>query len=218
MDGVYRHQRHFYDATRRFYLLGRDKLISEVQPPQGGSVLEIGCGTGRNLIALAKRYPSAQCFGVDISTAMLKTARGAVARADLNGRVQLGQGDATRLTPWPVFGVKQFDRVIFSYTLSMIPEWRQAIAEAINVLSPGGRLHVVDFGTQAGLPGWFRWALLRWLKLFHVAPRNGLSEELHRRAVAAGFEVRIENLYRGYATYAVIRPMKNESGRISRQH
>ena len=57
MDGIYRHQRHIYDATRKFYLLGRDEMIEGLAVPSGGSVLEIGCGTGRNLIAAARRYP-----------------------------------------------------------------------------------------------------------------------------------------------------------------
>ncbi len=57
MDRVYRHQRHVYDLTRKHYLLGRDHLIDRLEPPAGGHVLELGCGTGRNLIAAAKRYP-----------------------------------------------------------------------------------------------------------------------------------------------------------------
>ncbi len=59
MDRMYRFQRHIYDATRRFYLLGRERLIAELDVPPGGSVLEIGCGTGRNLILVARRYPNA---------------------------------------------------------------------------------------------------------------------------------------------------------------
>jgi len=50
MDRMYRHQRHIYDASRKFYLLGRDALITGLAPPKGGTILEIGCGTGRNLI------------------------------------------------------------------------------------------------------------------------------------------------------------------------
>jgi S-adenosylmethionine-diacylgycerolhomoserine-N-methlytransferase len=53
MDRVYRRQRHIYDLTRKYFLLGRDTLISRLQPPTGGSVIEIGCGTGRNLVAAA---------------------------------------------------------------------------------------------------------------------------------------------------------------------
>ena len=49
MNRMYRRQRHIYDGTRRYYLLGRDRLISGLKPAPGASVLEIGCGTGRNL-------------------------------------------------------------------------------------------------------------------------------------------------------------------------
>ena len=37
MDSVYRHQRHIYDLTRKFYLLGRDDLIDGLVVPRGGS-------------------------------------------------------------------------------------------------------------------------------------------------------------------------------------
>ena len=57
MDAIYRYQRYIYDATRKYYLLGRDRMLDELAPPPGGSVLEIGCGTGRNLICAARRYP-----------------------------------------------------------------------------------------------------------------------------------------------------------------
>ena len=61
MDRLYRHQRHIYDLTRKYYLLGRDELIAELDPPPHGTVLEIGCGTGRNLLAvrapLSRRAP-----------------------------------------------------------------------------------------------------------------------------------------------------------------
>jgi S-adenosylmethionine-diacylgycerolhomoserine-N-methlytransferase len=74
MDRNYRFQRHIYDATRKYYLLGRDPLISGLAVPQGAAVLEIGCGTGRNLLQVAHRYPDARLFGLDISAAMLEKA------------------------------------------------------------------------------------------------------------------------------------------------
>ena len=74
MNRMYRHQRHIYDASRRFYLLGRDTLIERLNPPAGGHVLELGCGTGRNLVAAARRYPLAAFYGCDISSEMLKSA------------------------------------------------------------------------------------------------------------------------------------------------
>src|SRR5580698_2910811 len=87
MDEMYRHQRHVYDATRKFYLLGRDQLIADLKPPAEGRVLEIGCGTGRNLIKAARAYPTIHAYGIDVSGEMLGTARRAVLRSGLEGRI-----------------------------------------------------------------------------------------------------------------------------------
>ena len=73
MDGIYRYQRFIYDATRRYYLLGRDRLIERPwRCPTAAACLEIGCGTARNLIKAARRYPAARLYGLDVSEAMLR--------------------------------------------------------------------------------------------------------------------------------------------------
>lgn len=198
MDAVYATQRHFYDLTRKYYLLGRDALIRALAPAEG-QVLEVGCGTARNLIAAAKRWPRARFYGFDISEAMLETARGNVAKAGLSGRITLAQGDATAFDPKAMFGVEAFDRVFMSYTLSMIPDWQAAIGAAATVLKPGGRLHIVDFGQQERLPGLWRKALFAWLDKFHVTPRRELPTVLKRVAEAKGLGLDFRRLYRGYA-------------------
>ena len=60
MDRMYRRQRHIYDLSRKFYLLGRDEGIARLRPASGDKMLEIGCGTGRNLVKLAQAYPEAR--------------------------------------------------------------------------------------------------------------------------------------------------------------
>lgn len=67
MDQMYRFQRHIYDVTRKPYLLGRTTLINGLVPPECGSVLEIGCGTGWNLIQVATAYPKVALYGFDVS-------------------------------------------------------------------------------------------------------------------------------------------------------
>ena len=203
MDRIYRRQRHIYDASRKFYLLGRDELIEKLSPPIGASVLEIACGTGRNLVKLARAYPRARFHGLDISAEMLATARSSVSRARLADRIKLAQADATHFDPLALFGRASFDRVLISYALSMIPPWREALAEAARHLAPGGSLHIVDFGDQAGLPILFRQALNRWLALFHVAPRRTLPNDLAALAASLGLRSRSESRFRGYAVYAV---------------
>jgi S-adenosylmethionine-diacylgycerolhomoserine-N-methlytransferase len=199
MDRMYRFQRHIYDATRKFYLLGRDGLVDGLQPPTGGAVLEVGCGTGRNLIKIARAYPQARCYGLDVSEEMLATARRAVAKAGLSGRITLKQADATSFEPEALFGRLDFDRVVISYALSMIPPWRAVLARALATLAPGGSLHIVDFGDQAHLPGAFRAVLNRWLALFQVTPRLELGAELERLCTEAGASSGTRRLYGGYA-------------------
>jgi S-adenosylmethionine-diacylgycerolhomoserine-N-methlytransferase len=203
MDRVYRHQRHVYDLTRKFYLLGRDHLIARLEPPVGGHVLELGCGTGRNLIGAARQYPHARLYGVDISGAMLATARKNVAAAGLHDRISLAQADAARIDP-TVFGLERFERVFFSYSLSMIPPWRRALAHGADLLAPGRRLSLVDFGQQDGLPSWSRTLLFAWLRRFQVHPPADLADAVASTATDLNAHGAFARLYRGYACYAEI--------------
>ena len=204
MNRMYRRQRHIYDGTRRYYLLGRDRLIAGVKPATGASVLEIGCGTGRNLVHAARLYPAARFFGIDVSTEMLTSAISAVSRGDLTGQIRVAHGDATAFDPKALFGVPAFDHVMISYSLSMIPEWRGVLQAAASRLKPGGSLHVVDFGNQERLPGLARTLLRRWLTMFDVTPRDELERVLSAMADAAGADLKFERPFRGYAQYAVL--------------
>ncbi len=205
MDAIYRYQRYVYDATRKYYLLGRDRLIDDLAPPQGAAILEIGCGTGRNLILAARRYPNARLYGFDISSEMLKTARASIARAGLAERITVAEGDATAFDCVALFGRDAFERVFVSYALSMVPPWRQALAPALAAVAPGGRLHVVDFGQFAGWPRWFKAGMFAWLAKFTVHPRADLEEALTSAADDAGATLEFQRLYRGYTDYAVLR-------------
>jgi len=204
MDAQYGWQRHVYDLTRKYYLLGRDRLIRDLAVPAGGSVLEVGVGTGRNLALVARAYPQARLFGLDISAQMLKSAQRTITRAGARDRALLGRADATCFDPQALFGEAGFDRVFISYSLSMIPDWEAALAQALCVVEPGGSLHVVDFGQQERLPGWFRALLRGWLSRFHVTPRADLFAAVARVAQAQGASVRTRRLYRGYAWSATI--------------
>src|ERR1700728_4287923 len=178
MNRMYRRQRHIYDGTRRYYLLGRDQLISGLRPDADTSVLEIGCGTGRNLVLASRLYPHARFFGIDVSTEMLTSAIAAISRAGQTSRVRVAHGDGTAFNPQGLFGIPKFDHVMISYSLSMIPDWRGVLQAAADRLKPGGRLHIVDFGRQERLPAIARTVLLRWLSMFDVTPRDDLGRVL----------------------------------------
>ena len=178
MDRVYRRQRYIYDFTRKYYLLGRDRLVRDLGAQPGERIVEVGCGTARNLIRVAERYPGARLYGLDASAEMLRTAAESIARAKLTDRIILKHGLAEDMTPG-FFGLdRAFDHAIFSYSLSMIPDWRAALQAASGSVRPEGFVHVVDFGDLKTLWPPVGSALRAWLRLFHVAPRDELLRAL----------------------------------------
>lgn len=200
MDVVYRRQRFFYDITRKYYLFGRDRLIRELALRPGETLVEIGCGTARNLVKIARAYPGAQLFGIDASQAMLETAAESVARAALGDRIVLVHGYAENLAPTLFGRTRAFDRAVFSYSLSMIPDWRAALRASAGALTAGGRVHVVDFGDLTGLGAPGAAALRAWLGLFHVEPRV----EILRGLEQAGGRADLGNLWISPARYAFL--------------
>jgi S-adenosylmethionine-diacylgycerolhomoserine-N-methlytransferase len=206
MDRIYRTQRYVYDLTRRPYLIGRSALIAGLQPPWGGHVLEIGCGTAWNLIRAAKRYPLATFYGLDISSAMLETARRSIQRHDLASRIFVAKADATAFNAAGLFGRAAFDRVFISYALSMIPEWRRVVEQAIDMLAHDGALHLVDFGQCEGLPAEFKRLLFAWLAQFSVMPLADFEAEIANLTRLRGIACRVTRPYHGYAVSAVLVP------------
>ena len=128
MDSMYRFTRHIYDFTRRYYLLGRDRLLERVVTGPETATLEVGCGTARNLIKLGGRPFCGELYGLDASHEMLETASRSVARAGLprgeNRPIVLRQGLAEQLDAGRMFGRDEpFDTIFFSYCLSMVLTW-----------------------------------------------------------------------------------------------
>ena len=184
MDEVYRGQRHIYDFTRKYYLFGRDTLIAGLATKPGMRVLEVACGTGRNLAKIGKACPGVRLFGLDISAEMLKSARAA-----LGDEARLGEGDACAFDSQTLLGEPAFERIVLSYSLSMIPDWEGAFDHAAGQLAQGGALHIVDFGDLAGLPRPVGAALRAWLAKFHVEPRATMPHVAARIAAARGLSL-----------------------------
>lgn len=199
MDRQYRYQRYVYDLTRKYYLLGRDVLLDEIQLQPGDTVLEIGCGTARNLCRLAHRYPDHALYGLDASTVMLATAQKTWGQHRCFRNIHLQQGLAETWSPLD-FGLQRpFDHLIFSYSLSMIPDWRSALDHALAHLAHNGTLHIVDFSLQRQLPPWFgRW-LKRWLHWFNVHPEPQLASHLLKLQTETHGQCQLKTCYGDYA-------------------
>lgn len=206
MDDMYRWTRHIYDITRKYYLLGRDDLIKNLKARAGETVCEIGCGTARNLIKMAQRYRKADFYGLDASEEMLKTATLNLSRAGLEHDIPLRQAYAQSFAPDSLFDLKKpFDKIVFSYALSIIPPWQESIDHAITLLPSGGEIHIVDFGNQSDLPPFFRKFLYWWLGLFHVYYKPEIEDYLRRLEVEKQGTLEFHSLYKGYAYRAVFR-------------
>ena len=179
LNRYYRLTRHVYDATRKFYLLGRDAALRTILERPWARLVEIGPGTGRNLRRLREARPQAHFGGVDASDAMLDHARARLPWATLVQGFAEDTDYTTLLGGTP-------DVVLFSYCLSMVQDPRRALDNARRSLAPGGRVVVVDFGDLRGLHPLPRAILRRWLALFHVTPLDPAVLAPHQPTIIDG--------------------------------
>ena len=210
MDNMYRFTRHIYDLTRRYYLLGRDQLLKEIVTGPDTAILEVGCGTARNLIKLGKRTTTGALYGLDASHEMLETASKSISSVGLphsdNPPIMLRQGLAEELDGKKMFGRDEpFDTIFFSYCLSMVPTWQGALDAAFANLKPGGELLIVDFWDQADLPTLFAKGLKKWLACFHVHYRPELHKAISAMSEQKGCTVEFKTIHRRYAYLATVK-------------
>lgn len=172
IEGYYRLHAQIYDATRWSFLFGRSAILARAQgvQPRPVRILEVGCGTGRNLRQLARLFPRSQLTGVDLSAAMLAIAQRQTAA--YGPRVQLLQ----RAYDASVDPAGRYDLVLCSYALSMFnPGFEAAIAAAHRDLAPGGHFALVDFHVTR-----FPW-FARWMGVNHVRMDGHLRPWLRGR-------------------------------------
>lgn len=141
LEAFYAPQAADYDRFRDRLLTGRRDLIAALPVADGAVWVDLGGGTGRNLGFIGSDiHRLARVHLVDLSASLLAVARARVAAAGWNN-VVLHAADATS----PPLPSGCADVVIFSYSLTMMPEWFAAIDRAAALLKPGGLVGVVDF-------------------------------------------------------------------------
>lgn len=123
----------------------RAKAVERLELHEGGTVLEVGCGTGRNLAHLVKAVGSSgRVYGVDCTEGMLARAR-ALSRSKGWQNVVLLQQDAQELQL-----PEQVNAVLFSLSYSVIPDPRKALDRAWSLLRPSGRVVILDSPIPSG--------------------------------------------------------------------
>lgn len=207
LDRYYGRQRRFYDFSRRFFLFGRNRLLHALDVQPGHRVLEMGCGTARNLRKLAAMQPAAVCYGIDASSEMLLTAADGLCADGLERQVTLKRALAEEVRPGRTFGLERgFDRVFFSYSLSMMPDWRGPLQAALECLAPGGKLAIVDFWDFAGYPGWLARRLHRRLHNHHVHFEPAVLEHLRGLEKSGKAVLQLRSVARRWAYLAELTP------------
>jgi SAM-dependent methyltransferase len=125
-------------ATARKFLPDLESMAERLK--KDASVLEVGCGTGRFLMQLAKAWPNARCTGADIDPTGVEIARNKIGMAGMESRVEVIESDVGDLPE------ASFDAVVMIEVLHEIaPKIRQHVINGCaHVLKPGGWLLIVD--------------------------------------------------------------------------
>lgn len=182
----------FYDWLAKSEMPFNRRGVELLEICSGQTVLEIGYGTGHNLLQLAGLVGvSGRVAGVDLSSGMARVAGARLSKSGQGQRVQRGLGDA-RLLPYPG---GCFDAVFMAFTLELFSpqDISRVLHEVHRVLRVGGRLGVVAL-SQPDAPGLmvrvYEWFHRTWPNIVDCHPipaaqllrQNGFSiRELERK-------------------------------------
>ena len=117
-----------------FFRSLNEALVSGMDLPADADILDVGCGTGASSLQLVEALPKCRVWGLDNSPAMLETARSRINESD---RLSFVEGDAARLADYFSF---QFDAVIYSASIFLIPDFKESLRQANDLLKKGGRI------------------------------------------------------------------------------
>lgn len=193
LEAFYAPQARSYDSFRERLLQGREELVRRLDVRPGASVLELGCGTGRNIEFFGERVLSLKSVElVDLCEPLLAEARRRAARWP--EVVKVTHADAECYRP-----DQAVDCVYLSYSLSMTAQWHKTLCNAVRMLRPGGTLGVVDFfvSDDSPPPGWARHGWLtrnfwpRWFAHDGVRLSSEPLRTLADRTITLHFEQRL---------------------------
>ncbi len=135
-----------YDFLNRFLSGGidvtwRKKAIRELVEIEPKQILDVATGTADVAIMMQKYLQPEKITGIDISEGMLELGRKKIAKALLNGKIDLLQGDSETIN----FPDNSFDAVTVAFGVRNFENLRKGLSEMLRVLRPGGKLVVLEF-------------------------------------------------------------------------
>jgi ubiquinone/menaquinone biosynthesis C-methylase UbiE len=174
----------------------RECAVTLLGAPVGGHILDVGCGTGLCLDSLAQVIgPTGAVVGIDPSAASLARAQRRALR--LGCALTTIAGDAAA----QAFAAATFDGAIAAFSISVIADWKFALAQVHTALKPGAVLVVLEqrYASRKSLAGRFGAALN---KLLSADPERDFAQALQ----TAGFTVQTHSLVGGwYEIYVATR-------------
>lgn len=149
---VYRRRAARYDLTARlYYIIGfrewayRRMAVDRLKLPAGGTVVEIGCGTGLNFALLQEKVgPLGRIIGVDLSPEMLTQAQKRVERNGWTNVELVRKAAADYVFP------QDLDGILSTFALTLEPEFDSVISRGARALGRARRLVVMDLRLPAG--------------------------------------------------------------------
>lgn len=123
-----------FEARYGFFKSLNATLLKSINSERAESILDIGCGTGASCLQLAQACPQAGIVGLDNSPAMLQKARDNCCTHD---RILFVEGDASALTSCLD---RDFDAIIYSASIFLIPDFKESIRQAYGLLKPSGQV------------------------------------------------------------------------------
>ena len=185
----------------------RPRAVKRLDLKSGDCVLEVGCGSGRNLPYLSRAVgPGGRVYGIDISEGMLAKARASCEKNALTN-VTLIRSDASEYElPEAV------DGAMFSLSYCVMRDRKQALQHAWQQLKPGGRVLLLDAKTLSGWLGRLLYPLALWTLKVTVLGSPDIDELKDLKELTG--QVEVEELQ--FGTYFIACVMKPVAGAVSR--
>ncbi len=144
---------HFDDGPLAFWDKYGRRTIERASLPVGGSVLDVGCGSGASALPAAEAVgPLGQVIGVDLALKLLDLGRAKAAERGLTN-VEFRVGDMTGLN----FPDGRFDAVVSVFSIFFVEKMERQVAELWRMVSPGGKLVITTWGPRLFEPAETAW-------------------------------------------------------------
>jgi len=184
INKIYNFHAKFYDLTRPFFLFGRKKTINLLNLKNNETVLDLACGTGLNISLLLKKTSPENITGIDYSNAMLEKAK------KKYPYIKFIQGDISNYK-----FKNKFDKIICTYSLSIIDDWEKSIINTKKTLKNNGTFIILDFYKWKVPLKLFYPIFKWWLNKFEVNPEKNIERCLKENFEKVDFKVSSSGYY-----------------------